>query len=158
VVALDTVLSTRELLELILSQLPLRDLLIAAPRVCKLWNAMILTPALQRLLFFQPDPNSTARRNALLTAAFPPFFAPEDADGDYPSGPASILAMPWASAPEAFRRKSASWRRMLVVQPPARTLLMTNTHHTPGGTYQRHGRVSLNPGDGGLRMGLLYDL
>ncbi|KAJ7187327.1 F-box domain-containing protein [Mycena filopes] len=154
--AQETALSTPELLELILSQLPLRDLLVTAPRVCKLWTAVTLTPTLQRALFFQPDPNGTARRNPLLIAAFPPFFT-----SDEPSGPGDILRMPWATASDAFRRETASWRRMLVVQPPARTLLILSRHHSPGRTY---GTVDLNLDGGGdrdgtgLRMGVLYDV
>ncbi|KAJ7187334.1 hypothetical protein C8R46DRAFT_876120, partial [Mycena filopes] len=152
--AQDAVLSTPELLELVLLCLPLRDLLVTAPRVCKTWNAVTLTPTLQRALFFQPDPYSSTApptRNALLMTAFPRFFA-----SDEPSGPQDILRMPWAQAPEAFRRRDASWRRMLVAQPPVRTLVVTNGYHTPGGTFERHGRKDCGKEDG-LRMGLLYD-
>ncbi|KAJ7032605.1 hypothetical protein C8F04DRAFT_1100134 [Mycena alexandri] len=155
--AQETALATPELLELILARLPMRDLLVSASRVSKMWNAVTRTPTLQRALFFQPDiePTSPLMRNPLLMAMFPPFFASEGPDGDSPGGPPSIMKMPWANAPDAFRRANASWRRMLVVQPPAPTLIVTNSYHTPGGTFERRARIDF---DDGLRMGVLYDL
>ncbi|KAJ7348323.1 hypothetical protein DFH08DRAFT_865784 [Mycena albidolilacea] len=64
--ALVVVMSTPELLELTLSHLPMRDLLVTAPLVSKTWQALTLTPALQRALFFQPDPSSLSVHNPLL--------------------------------------------------------------------------------------------
>ncbi|KAJ7064044.1 hypothetical protein C8F01DRAFT_1130159 [Mycena amicta] len=163
--AQENVLSTPELLELILVLLPMSDLLVSASRVSKLWNAFItLSPTLQRALFFQPLANTNTNtvtapaRNPLLIAMFPPFFASDDtADPeDAFNGPLAIQAMPWAHAPKAFRRQTASWRRMLVVQPPSRALLVKNEYLTPAGTHERQGRLDLDPLDG-LRMGVLYD-
>ncbi|KAJ7152070.1 hypothetical protein C8R46DRAFT_869243, partial [Mycena filopes] len=121
-------LSAPELLELILTQLPMRDLLVVAPRVSKTWNAITLTPNFQRALFLLPDPTASSTspvRNSLLMELFPPFFAPSHPEPWSGPGTAdSITSMPWARAPEAFGRSEASWRRMLVVQPPAQTLLV----------------------------------
>ncbi|KAJ7763375.1 hypothetical protein B0H16DRAFT_1311113 [Mycena metata] len=152
----ETVLATPELLELILVRLPMRDLLVTASRVSKMWNAVTRTPPLQRALFFLPDiePTSPLMRNPLLMAMFPPFFAPEDPEDGWPGGAPFIMKMPWASAPDAFRRANASWRQMLVVQPPARTLIVANSYSTPAGTFESQGKMEV---DDGLRMGALYD-
>ncbi|KAJ7757999.1 hypothetical protein B0H16DRAFT_1536461, partial [Mycena metata] len=145
-----------------LARLPMRDLLVAAPRVNKMWNAITLTPTLQRALFFQSySSDSPPMQNPLLMELFPPFFAPEGPHGPWfwPGDTESITKMPWASAPEAFRRPDASWRRMLVVQPSAPTLVVTETCHSQQGNFQRRATVDYNdPPSHGLRMGALYDL
>lgn len=161
--AQETVISTLELLELTLSHLPMRDLLVTAPLVSKTWQAITLTPALQRALFFQPDPESSAPRiqNALLAELFPPFF--ELAALDW-SGwewqwqdATTIQEMPWSMAPDAFRRAEASWRRMLVCQPPARRMAVIERCQTEDGEIERSGRIDLD-GSEPLRMDVLYDL
>ncbi|KAJ7022846.1 hypothetical protein C8F04DRAFT_1136561 [Mycena alexandri] len=136
--ARDAVVSSPELVELILTCLPMRDLLVAAPRVSKMWNAITLTRTLQRILFFRPDPSDRRPlRNPLLMELFPPFFAPggSHSRSSWPGGAKSIAKMPWANAPEAFRRPDASWRRMLVVQPPAPTLIVKHISHARGGDF-----------------------
>lgn len=152
--AKDTVIRTPELLELILAHLPIRDLLIIAPLVSKTWQTITLSPTLQRALFFQPDPSSAPVQNPLLVEIFPPFFAPDSPDRwSWPDADA-IMSMPWSKAPAAFRRPEASWRRMLVTQPPAQTMLVSERCHTRRGSSER--RAVLD--DLELRMGLLYDL
>ncbi|KAJ7834824.1 hypothetical protein B0H14DRAFT_2797994, partial [Mycena olivaceomarginata] len=81
--ARDSVISTPKLLELILSHLPARDLLVTTPFVSKTWLAHTLTPALQRALFFRPDILSTPLQNPLLAEIFPPFFIPGPARREY---------------------------------------------------------------------------
>ncbi|KAJ7241503.1 hypothetical protein B0H12DRAFT_1326241 [Mycena haematopus] len=149
----DAVISTPELLELTLSHLPIRDLLITAPLVSKTWQAIILTPALQRALFFQPDPSYRAERvrNPLLVEIFRPFFS--EVSYRWPNAEA-IKSMPWSKAPSAFKRPEASWRRMLVAQPPPQTMLVTETRHARLGSYVRRAVIDDEP----LRMGALYDI
>ncbi|KAJ7744769.1 hypothetical protein DFH07DRAFT_963614 [Mycena maculata] len=73
---LDKVLSTPELLELILARLPMRNLLFNALLVSKTWHAIVILPSLQRTLFFQPDHLCFPPiQNPLLAEKFPPFFA-----------------------------------------------------------------------------------
>ncbi|KAJ6538562.1 hypothetical protein DFH09DRAFT_79119 [Mycena vulgaris] len=151
--AKNMVIFTPELLELVLSYLPMRDLLITAPLVSKTWQAITLSPALQRALFFQPDPSAARVQNPLLAEMFPPFFAPER-DGHWPGKASSIKSMPWSKAPDAFKREEASWRRMLVIQPPAQKMTVTETCHGEDGDSER--RAVLD--DLSLRMGILYDL
>ncbi|KAJ6508651.1 hypothetical protein C8R45DRAFT_448958 [Mycena sanguinolenta] len=149
------VLSTPELLEQILVQLPLRDLLVAAPLVSKTWRAVTLSPTLQRALFFEPDPLASPSKrvqNPLLVETFPPFAFCE---GElWPGSLDAIEAMPWSRAPDAFKRKEASWRRMLVSQPPVQTIIIAQQTSGMAGVSER--RAVLN--DLLLRMGALYDL
>ncbi|KAJ7607089.1 hypothetical protein DFH06DRAFT_1149563 [Mycena polygramma] len=157
--ATDTVLSTPELLEHILASLSIRYLLTIAPLVSKTWQAVALTPRLQRILFFQPDPASTSAdpvQNSLLMELFPPFFLQDlerQSRWSWPNA-AAIITLPWAAAPAAFRRPDASWRRMLVRQPPVRHLFVTETCHGQIGDSKRRAEVANLE----LRMGTLYDL
>ncbi|KAF7345302.1 putative MFS transporter [Mycena sanguinolenta] len=156
--AKETMIFTPELLEHTLVHLPMRDLLVAAPLVSKAWHAITRSPLLQRALFFEPDPASTELvQNPLLVELFAPFFSPPGDDPDAWSWPGSVAAfeaMPWATRSAAFCRADASWRRMLVTQPPTQTLVVTQKHHTMSGNYVR--RAVLR--DLSLRMGVLYDL
>ncbi|KAF7341164.1 putative f-box domain protein [Mycena venus] len=130
--AQDRVISTPELLELILSYLPMRHLLLTAPL---------------------PDPTAADPvQNPLLVELFPPFFAPEVEGHTHDS--ASIRSMPWSKAPAAYRRKEASWRRMLVTQPPAKTMIIAETHCRLCGGSERRAVLK----DIFLTMGVLYDL
>ncbi|KAJ7228139.1 hypothetical protein GGX14DRAFT_611447 [Mycena pura] len=150
--AQDAVISTPELLELTLLHLPMRDLLVTAPLVSKAWQALTLTPALQRALFFEPDLTVSDHErvmNPLLAEIFPPFFKPHGANWWFTSK--SIMRMPWSKAPDAFKRKEASWRRMLVTQPPTQTMLVKETRR---GNFERRAMLK----GLSLRMGLLYDL
>ncbi|KAJ7187339.1 hypothetical protein C8R46DRAFT_288082 [Mycena filopes] len=151
-------ISAPELLELILAQLPMRDLLVVAPRVSKTWNAVTLTPTLQRAVFLRPDPTALSTSpvlNPLLMEIFSPFFAPK---GSHPSAE-SITSMQWAGAPEAFRRVDASWRRMLVTQPPVQTLLVRDGCRARGEDFRREATVQCDDASApGLRMGALYDI
>jgi len=153
----DTVICTPELLELILWHLPMRHLLVAAPLVSQTWRAITLTPALQCALFFRPDPFSESRDNPLLAELFPPFFSVGGYSGADASG---IMSMPWSRAPDAFKRADASWRRMLVTQPPTQTMAITETIVTPNYAgppdESTPRRAVLN--DLSLRMGFLYDI
>ncbi|KAJ4293605.1 auxilin-like clathrin-binding protein required for normal clathrin function [Kalmusia sp. IMI 367209] len=145
-------LVTPELLEMILSKLPLRDLLLAQ-RTCKAWHVLISdSPTLQALLYFRPAipsslPKSTSSYtlNPLLSSAFPFIFNPnkilskeEAADWDIlwgnkedPPTPTpnmdtcvkAFLYTSWNRRPEVWRRKEASWRRMLVSDPPVKTVV-----------------------------------
>jgi hypothetical protein len=153
------VISTPELLEHILARLPMRDLLVTAPLVCKTWQAVTLSPTLQRALFFEPDPSASvsAKRvqNTLLVEMFSPFFAfRKDDSSPWPGDTDSIMAMPWSKAPDVFKRAEASWRRMLVTQPPTPTVVVIQTSYNPVCASDRRGVLN----DVSLRMGGLYDL
>ncbi|KAK7039774.1 F-box domain protein [Favolaschia claudopus] len=155
----DTVISSPELLELVLSHLPMRDLLCIAPLVSKAWQATTTTPLLQRILFFEPDPSADPRnliQNPLLAEIFSPFFTRLENPHAYhwPGRTASIWEMPWLKKLDAFRRAGASWRRMLVTQPPVRTLALKHVTSYQLGSTTRQATLS----DLSLRMGFLFDL
>lgn len=111
--ACDQVFETTELLELILSFTTLIDLL-RAQRVSRRWKTVIEgSPPLQRCLYFLPDPRAvdTYGLNPLFMQRFR--LRREEPD--------NILHV--SSKPQWHSRlnkssPSASWRRMLVSQPP----------------------------------------
>ncbi|KAF8158946.1 hypothetical protein K438DRAFT_328754 [Mycena galopus ATCC 62051] len=148
------VISTPEILEQILVQLPIRDLLVTVPLVCKTWQAVTLSPALQRALFFAPDSASKRVQNPLLREMFPPFFAFWEASKGSFSDMDDIEAMPWSKAPNAFKRQEASWRRMLIAQPPPQSVIIQQTTSGMTGLSERQAMLK----DLSFRMGLLYDL
>jgi len=152
--AQDAAISTPELLELILFHLPMRDLLVTAPLINKRWQALTLAPTLQRALFFEPDPIvSKPVMNPLLAEIFPAFFK-FTSENRWRGTSESIMKMSWSKAPDAFKRKEASWRRMLVTQPPAQTMIIKETSHGRGGNHERQTTLK----GLSLRMGLLYDI
>lgn len=176
-----------ELLENILSHLDMRTLLLAQ-RTSQEFAAQIHTsPKLQRALFFRPkEPGTTpiheeddgnlwhgqlspcgfhtkarsafkiqhVRLNPLLLDAFPWLGTnPDMGLTQY-----DFIESPWANATDAFCRHNASWRRMLLSQPPATSLFIDD--HRPGGEYKSElaRTAKWDMGTDGLRMGSLYDL
>ncbi|KAK7049189.1 putative MFS transporter [Favolaschia claudopus] len=137
------VMSTPELLELILIDVPRLDLLLSAPLVCKTWQATTKTPTIQRLLFFLPDPTIPASErilNPLLEAKLPPFFTPD------PYGQGGnwcrvayrhIRLMPWSKKVKAFTCAEASWRRMLTTQPPTQQILVKEVIYESNNNRER---------------------
>ena len=117
--ASQRVLATTELFELILLGLPIRQLLIKIPLVCKHWKATIdSSPKLQQALFFQPIPHELLQ---LLTLSEKPTVKAWKRSHSDPyeytvlMNPFSYIYMRDRS--EALLRPEASWRRMLVSQP-----------------------------------------
>ncbi|KAL2012437.1 hypothetical protein VTN00DRAFT_5155 [Thermoascus crustaceus] len=158
----NRVLSTPELLELILLHLDMRTLLTSAQLVCHAWTDLITSsPSIQQALFFRCVPVDSSSRtsikkvyNPLLAELFPPFF-PQDPtttataisthQGHGNEDPVqnetnnntsltpdgqdarefTLASLDLAKHPEkrtAYLRREASWRRMLIQQPPALTV------------------------------------
>ncbi|KAI0487807.1 hypothetical protein F4859DRAFT_525842 [Xylaria cf. heliscus] len=116
-------LNITELLILIFRQCDIRTLLTGAQRVSHLWHSTIdSTLAIQEALFFRPcirDDGSEPVLNPLLVENFGLFF-----DGKAHTRE-SFHKLPIADGGkngrrDAFMRQGASWRRMLVRQPPVR--------------------------------------
>ncbi|PWY67516.1 hypothetical protein BO70DRAFT_260192, partial [Aspergillus heteromorphus CBS 117.55] len=111
-------LSIPELLELILVRLDMRTLLLSQG-VCRTWQTIITRcPHLQRALYFQPcrssPPGTTSQDrplNPLFQSIISPYIISET--GPKRPNPATIAAI---SEP------TASWRRMLIRQPPTSLL------------------------------------
>lgn len=116
-----------ELLEQILLHLPQRDLLLAQ-RVCKRWHAVInRSNHIQQALYFLPRPPATSSSsqpviNPLLTNAFAGYFqflTGEESIGAYTSTWGCLLLCSTEKRwQQRIVREEASWRRMLMTQPP----------------------------------------
>ncbi|TRX96373.1 hypothetical protein FHL15_002645 [Xylaria flabelliformis] len=139
--AVQTVINIPELLQLILLQCDIRTLLTGARGVSLLWRDTIdSTQAIQKALFFQPDTRNGGSEpilNPLLTETFSTFFDGQahnrQSFDKLPIGDENELAeassllsdgivKDKSSRRDAFMRKDASWRRMLVRQPPVRKM------------------------------------
>lgn len=121
---MDHTFATVELLELILLEIDTQTLLTSASRVCRYWNDAIQhSVQLQTRLFFRPSTSdrylddddgsrpaaaaAAACTNELLLRHFPKVIG-KDADR--------------RNNDERLSRPEASWRRMLVQQPPVKKL------------------------------------
>ncbi|KAK0730291.1 hypothetical protein B0H67DRAFT_561219 [Lasiosphaeris hirsuta] len=181
------VASTPELLEMILLELDMRTLITSAQRVDRNWSQTIkASPRLQQALYFAParKPRSRATQtppytqNPLLAEVFSPFFSkpPRRTDTTWP-GFYRRLALAKktrgkkknskAERPRqaAFMRADASWRHMLVTQPPIAKLAVVTVHDISGGRYfgtaWEAGEVKFTTARSrprGLTMGVLYDM
>lgn len=112
-----------ELWESILLRVDLRTLLTSATRVCRAWTTLIQdSTALQQTLFFAPDTrvrSDEESHNSLLVDAFPSVFSKHQKKED--DFQFTIQSWDFIKHPEkqlAYMRPEASWRRMLVQQPP----------------------------------------
>lgn len=140
------VLCITELLELILLQLDMRTLL-TSQRVCRKWSSLVRSSSkIQESLFFEPVlPGSvpTKVQNPLLAEVFPPFFV--ETKGRIGMDSFDMIKHPEKQV--SYLRPEASWRRMLVQQPPAYRLgFYTVCMTSPGmNVSYRELPVSLNP-------------
>lgn len=157
-VTVSTVLTIPELLEKVLLSLDMRTLLISALRVCRLWRDLIQGSAsLQKALFFQAEEKEPGTYedgfNPILRELFPIMF-------DYCGVPGrgfndlAVEALPIGRHRVAFYRRSASWRRMHLRQPPVKhvglwTLDKINT---------RKETMRLVEYEHGLKMEVFYSL
>ncbi|OQE12428.1 hypothetical protein PENVUL_c001G07691 [Penicillium vulpinum] len=127
--AQDVALGTVEVLENILLHLDLQSILTSAQRVCHPWQDLISTsPSLQKHLFFRPDWHRKDKQpNPLLASTFPawfsdlPTFKQQCKDDSIKIGRHGINSswdLDQPSQYASFMGKNASWRRMLVQQPP----------------------------------------
>ncbi|WEW56031.1 hypothetical protein PRK78_001466 [Emydomyces testavorans] len=182
--AKSAVKHTPELLESVLLQMDMRTLLTSAQLVCRHWHTMINeSPALQKALFFKAQENApnNAKQiiNPLLAEVFSPFFTWESArESENPRrGPTQGVFdnLPLTKNKDAFLRKGASWRRMLVMQPPARSMgVITYTNALvserlnwkilewvdTSGSDETENKDPREPGVSrieGIRMSMLYD-
>jgi hypothetical protein len=169
--AVKAVLSRPELLEAILIYLSMTDLLVHAQLVNKDFHSAITSfPSLRRKLFFSSIPVVGASSgeftyhkdwelNPLLSNKFLPFFRQDSKSfRDFWSDIVSLRQMDWNSSKEkitTYKRREASWRRMLLTQPPITGLRIYMSIFNFGGSVQETGLLAL---DNGIKMGLLFDL
>ncbi|PYH32459.1 F-box protein [Aspergillus neoniger CBS 115656] len=158
-----------ELLEMILLQLDMRTLLVSAQRVCRAWHTLIKdSSSLQTLLFFKPatDPFPTELRarelvedNPLLSYIWHEFWRKRVSTSSV------NLNLPQLDPQRqnVFLREEASWRQMLLRQPPVSLMaVVEKTYRAPRGSafwfkeedkftrlgylYSEISRLSLIPG------------
>lgn len=160
-----------ELLEMILLQLDMRTLLVSAQRVCRAWHTLIKdSSSLQTLLFFKPaaEPfptelraRSIVKNNPLLSYIWHKFWRKRVSTSSV------NLNLPQLDPQRenVFLREEASWRQMLLRQPPVSLMSVVEyekTYRAPRGSafwfkeedkftrlgylYSEISRLSLIPG------------
>ncbi|KAK3077187.1 hypothetical protein LTS18_010986 [Coniosporium uncinatum] len=165
------VLAIPELLELILLNLPSSDVL-RLTNVSRAFNHLIKhSHGLQGLQYFRANcslfPNDDGIAfflNPLLEASFPGWLSSVNRESNVPEhlrdANEPFTRSRWSRYPEAFRCHHASWRDMLITQPPIERIHIIKTR------FQRYyeeteehaeSTFALQGHDGGLRMGTLYD-
>lgn len=151
-----------EIAENILAHLPMKDLLLAQ-RVSKGWQILITSsPVLQELLFMRPRQSKAAQNvlsdgmpmrefNPLLIEHMPMWFS-----SDEETHRQRVTDAPWAHTVSRllFLRKDASWRSMLLAQPPFTIFECVQRVTVYGGDSLSVGCIEQQDG---VRMGLAYD-
>lgn len=153
------VLTTVELLEPILLCLDMRCLLTLALRVCRQWRDVIQgSTLLQQALFFkggeEPVGSHMVRFNPLLMELFPLLFDLRSTPELRGFNDLAIEALPIGRHRVAFYRRSASWRRMHMRQPPVKHVGIW----TLDKIRHRKEKMQLVRYDRGLRMEGFYYL
>ncbi|KAI1344929.1 hypothetical protein F5Y15DRAFT_410615 [Xylariaceae sp. FL0016] len=124
-------LETPEVIEAILVKVPIRTLLVSATRVSKFWNTVINTsPSLQQTLFFAPESSSDdlCYQQTRPNPFFEDWIHHEDAQPEISthlrnsSRETDILSL---LKNDSWKYPDASWRRMLLEQPPRELHILT---------------------------------
>ncbi|KAJ5088568.1 hypothetical protein N7456_012184 [Penicillium angulare] len=149
------IFSITEILENILLSLDIKSLITSGQRVCHRWHDLVVTsPALQKHLYLQPDwGKKTKTPNPLLSEFFSPWFPsvvaadakPNQASQELQTcshiqgifgGNADFENLPLARSKNNpyFMYEKASWRRMLIQQPPIAELVIFKVVANRGGS------------------------
>lgn len=113
---------------MILLQTDMCTLLTSCERICRDWRNLIITsPSIQKALFFTAIKDSEwgAREtlpNSLLEEMFPTIFPAQDDPEDHEFEFSECAMAKDPVGLDRFFREEASWRRMLVQQPPIQEL------------------------------------
>lgn len=121
--ALSKALAMPEIVQLVLLHSDMRTILTGAQRTCRFWNNVIQEfPSIQKHLFFTPIEEGDVKKipNPLLAELFPSFFFRERTR--FTNESLDMVKNTHKAA--AYLREEASWRRMLVQQPPANGLAL----------------------------------
>lgn len=136
--ARDAVFQTHELLEAILLQLPSKEILLNCQRTCQNFRDVVpCSVRLQRALFFRPKgsiakdkpkPLEAIALNPMLCTAFDPWindvktscacYYLDHENTDLPHTTRNAWQTAKGDLSDKFSRKEASWRQMLISQPP----------------------------------------
>lgn len=188
--ACDRLFATHELVSLFLRQAD-PSVLISCQGVCQLWNKMIhKSQTLQENLFFTPvlpdmegGESVLVRLNPVLNTHFAPILGPYE---EIPLSQdrlalqtslcrySNLEALAWARdgvhteayARQAFARREASWRNMLLTQPPIRHLDWWHEWQSEDrNSEEQYSRHPITSGSGherlfveaGITLGILWD-
>lgn len=150
--ACQRVLGTTELLEGIICSLDMRTIIVSAQAVNHRWKDLITeSPAIQQHLYLLPAPNGgggpeNPDLNPLLAKSFPLWFV-SAARHDYKG----LRGTPLVTRSDDFMRRDATWRGMLVSQPPVRKLAIYSK------VFGMNHAFEVREYAEGLRMGEFYD-
>lgn len=154
------VLFTWELLELILLHLDMRTLLLSQ-RVSSIWRDVIKNSRpLRQALFFEPVeptdvPSSARTRNPLIDQIFWPRFV----NPLYTYSSFRKFFKYASISKDSFNRPCASWRRMLLQQPPSSVIgIVEMFRHGVGSRHTWYEQLLVKPRNDYLRMEALYNL
>ncbi|KAJ5952569.1 uncharacterized protein N7479_010982 [Penicillium vulpinum] len=152
-----------EILENILLHTEMRTLLTSAQRVSRLWNAMIRTSVrLQESLFFKPskfeisDPSQRIRNPLLEDILWAQFFLKQRQTSESKIADISRFPLrhPERRKLNVYLRKDASWKRMLLQQPPTSSIGVLEIIKRSDSEFTK---LSVGPNDF-LRMGHIIAL
>lgn len=156
---MESVLNTSELLEFVLEAVEPQTLLTSATRVCHYWNGLIRDSIrLQRTLFLLPERQSTCsqpRSNPLLLPHIKTLSRGQPNAINFQNLLSCECDTP--NKFDKFLRTEASWRNMLVQQPPATKLGVWKIESVPGDYRHIFEDIDLSR-TSGLCMGHLLDL
>ncbi|KAK6615011.1 hypothetical protein H4I95_00163 [Botrytis cinerea] len=115
-------------------------------------------PHLQECLFFKSSaPNAEFTLNPLLVEKFPAWFNTMEEEPWIQVGHEVFDKLEWGSSPRvtmAYKRSDASWRKMLLCQPPLEEMLINYTRCDNQWLCFWDVKVEKKEG---IRMGLAYD-
>ncbi|CZT13032.1 uncharacterized protein RCO7_04269 [Rhynchosporium graminicola] len=138
-----------------------QDILINATLVNHSWKDATDSLPIQRALFFAPRSSNQGLKadfNPLLVEKFPSWFkSTEPKNAGYNKRGWEFKDLEWGINDKkcaAYKRKEASWRIMLPVQPSATVFVVREAKHYPGCSYLKVGEVTIKEG---VRMGTIYD-
>ncbi|KAJ5382842.1 hypothetical protein N7517_000753 [Penicillium concentricum] len=166
---MEKVLDTAEILDMILARMDMRTLLTSAQRVCHSWaNLISKSPSIQKALFFTPIKDSEwgmgeAIPNPLLAETFPSIFPAKNRWSYYQFDFSDLIMTKNSSTMAHFLRKDASWRKMLVQQPPASDIGLLHVCHAMMGDFAGSSSLSADKkmqesGYDGIRMERVFEL
>ncbi|CAG8050701.1 unnamed protein product [Penicillium olsonii] len=152
-----------ELLENILLHTDMRTLLTSGQRVCHGWKETIdSSPKLQEHLFLRPSKSQVScscqrSRNPLLEdVLWAQFFIKQQQTSD---SPAEVSRFPLRESDrprlEAYLRKDASWKQMLLQQPPTSSIGVLEIIRRSDSEFTK---LDVSPDSGFLRMGHILNL
>ncbi|OQE20983.1 hypothetical protein PENFLA_c015G01234 [Penicillium flavigenum] len=167
--AINKVMDTPEILEIILAGTDMRTLLTSAQRVCRNWASLISNSlSIQKALFFIPIKDSEwglgeKIPNPLLTETFASFFPVKTRPDSYKFDFRDLVMTRDPSTMAQFVRADASWRKMLVRQPPISDIGLFHIYHAMGGDSAESASIPADKmmqesGHDGFRMERLVEL